>query len=136
MSANNEILLSVKNKKIKTCEIPETIKKIGNSAFAQCINLKSVKIPDSVVSIEHSAFFGCAQLSINIPDNVSFIGECAFNRVKSVKLSEKNKRQKPKKLLIYLPKIILFFPKNSKTKKNKTLSQKEINIIRKCGLVW
>lgn len=48
---------------------------------------------------------------------------------------QKNRLQKPKKLLIYLPKIILFFPKNSKTKKNKTLSQKEINIIRKCGLV-
>ena len=42
--------------KIKSITIPDTIKKIGRGAFANCDNLTSVTIPDSVTSIGENAF--------------------------------------------------------------------------------
>lgn len=65
--------------KIKSITIPDTIKKIGSSAFANCDNLTSVTIPDSVTSIGNSAFAYCKGLtSVTIPGSVTSIGEGAF----------------------------------------------------------
>lgn len=65
--------------KIKSIIIPDTIKKIGSSAFANCDNLTSVTIPDNVTSIGNYAFASCKGLtSVTIGNRVTSIGEDAF----------------------------------------------------------
>ncbi len=66
-------------------KMPETVEKIGNSAFSLCSSLTTVNIPGNVTSIGGSAFKGCSSLSsINIPENVTTIGESAFNGCSSL----------------------------------------------------
>ena len=43
--------------------IPEGIKEIGASAFANCPNLAVVSIPRSVKNIGYNAFYGCKKLA-------------------------------------------------------------------------
>lgn len=43
--------------------IPSSVKKIGNSAFVGCSDLKTVRMEDSVTEIGDSAFEGCYNLS-------------------------------------------------------------------------
>ena len=51
-------------------EIPDTVKKICNRAFADSRSLKSVKIHEKVEKIEFGAFLGCAALeSIDVDEN-------------------------------------------------------------------
>ncbi|MBO7312636.1 MAG: leucine-rich repeat domain-containing protein, partial [Alistipes sp.] len=65
--------------------IPNTVTKIGVSAFTRCKNLTSILIPRSVTSIESGAFFGCRGLrSIIIPESVVSIGQEAFARCESL----------------------------------------------------
>lgn len=55
------------------------VTRIGDSAFANCMDLTSVTIPESVVSIDVEAFYMCVSLtSVTIPDSVTCIGEWAF----------------------------------------------------------
>ena len=58
--------------------IPNSITSIEDSAFAECISLKSINIPNNVISIGN-AFFKCTSLkSVTIPNSVTSIGEGAF----------------------------------------------------------
>ena len=67
------------NNHLTSVKLPETIKKIGNSAFSHCIALKEINIPSSVLEIEDFAFENCIQLStINIPSSVLKIETSAF----------------------------------------------------------
>ena len=60
-------------------EIPETVKKIGNHAFAYCNNLVNVIVPESVEFIEEFAFRKCTNLkSIVLPDSLITLSENAF----------------------------------------------------------
>ena len=59
--------------------IPNSITKIGDSAFGGCSSLTSITIPNSVTTIGDGAFYGCSSLtSITIPDSVTSIGASAF----------------------------------------------------------
>ena len=52
---------------------------IGESAFANCPNLKNITIPSGVTSIGRHAFYDCYRLkNITIPASVTSIGEGAF----------------------------------------------------------
>ena len=67
-------------------DIPDTVDKIGDSAFSGCNKLKKATIPGSVTSIGNSAFCECTSLeSVVIPDSVEKIGEAAFNSCKALK---------------------------------------------------
>ena len=60
--------------------IPDSVTKIGSSAFEDCTELINVTIPDSVTKIGYSAFSGCTGLtSVTIPDSVTYIGTEAFD---------------------------------------------------------
>ena len=60
-------------------EIPNSVTKIGNSAFLGCSGLTSVTIPNSVTFIGDDAFSGCIGLtSVTIPNSVTSIGWNAF----------------------------------------------------------
>lgn len=47
--------------------IPVGIKKIANSAFANCKRLQELVIPDSIVCIGDSAFANCGVYRVKIP---------------------------------------------------------------------
>ena len=64
---------------IKTVTIPNSIKKIEDTAFEGCVSLTSIVIPDSVESIGKNAFRNCNMLSaITIGKSVNWIGASAF----------------------------------------------------------
>ncbi len=58
--------------------IGDSVKSIGSYAFADCYNLTSVVIGDSVKSIGNGAFTRCSLTSISIPNSVVSIGNDAF----------------------------------------------------------
>ena len=59
--------------------IPNSVTSIGYVAFEDCTGLTSITIPNSVTSIEGKTFFGCTGLtSITIPNSVTRIGDGAF----------------------------------------------------------
>ena len=68
---------------VKEVKLPDTIKKIGNSAFWNCISLKIINIPAGVSSIEDGAFELCGSLKeFTFPDkivkvNSRVLSECA-----------------------------------------------------------
>ena len=71
---------------LKTITIPDNVKTIKGWTFSMCSNLESITIPDSVTSIGDSAFFHCQSLqSITIPDSVTSIGDSAFYECTSLK---------------------------------------------------
>ncbi|MCQ2274065.1 MAG: leucine-rich repeat protein [Bacteroidales bacterium] len=78
----NAIIKTSDNILIAGCKntfIPDTVTKIGRSAFSCCSSLRSIVLPDSVTEIGKSAFYGCSSLqSIVVPDSVTEIGEGAF----------------------------------------------------------
>lgn len=66
-------------KGITAINIPDSVTKIGHSAFAGCDDLTTINIPDSVTEIDNEAFEYCEGLtSVNIPDSVTSIGNCVF----------------------------------------------------------
>jgi len=68
----NESLVSVK--------LPDSLEKIGDSAFCDCEALESITLPDSLEEIGDSAFSGCKALeSIKIPASVTEIVSNAFS---------------------------------------------------------
>ena len=65
---------------------PNSIIRIGYSAFAYRRNLISITISDSVKSIAHYSFEWCENLtSIVIPDSIEHIGYNAFYKCKNLK---------------------------------------------------
>ena len=65
--------------------LPETITKIGNSAFCGCTKVTKINIPNSVTSIGSSAFGYCSGLTnIIIPSGVTSIGSDAFEYCKGL----------------------------------------------------
>ncbi|MBQ7503014.1 leucine-rich repeat domain-containing protein [bacterium] len=65
--------------------IPKGIGQIGESAFAECINMTSLIIPDSVASICKEAFSFCSSLNnIQLPDSLVFIDDSAFESCRSL----------------------------------------------------
>ena len=79
----NAIIATETNTLIRGCfttVIPNSVKKLGSSAFFGCSGLKSITIPNSVTTIGERAFSGCSGLtSVTIPNSVTTIGERAFS---------------------------------------------------------
>ena len=74
-TADHTLVLGCKN-----TVLPQSVRKIGPSAFFGCTGLTSIDIPNSVTTISNSAFEECEGLtSITIPESVTEIGYHAFN---------------------------------------------------------
>ena len=70
---------SQSNASFNSIKIPNSITRIGDSAFFKYSALTSINIPESVTSISSAAFYGCYSLkSINISNSVTGIGQVAF----------------------------------------------------------
>ena len=67
--------------------MPKSLRCIGNHAFSGCKALSEVCLPESVIEIGDAAFYGCESLtSINIPNSLtklsdSVFSECAFSQI-------------------------------------------------------
>ncbi len=67
--------------------MPKSLRFIGNHAFSGCKALSEVNLPESVMEIGDAAFYGCESLtSINIPNSLtklsdSVFSECAFSQI-------------------------------------------------------
>ena len=84
-SVDKRVLLYV-SQSIARFTIPNTVVKIGNSVFAECLNLQSIIIPDSVNIIGDSAFVGCESLKeLSFPKSIKIIGKDAFGSCSSIK---------------------------------------------------
>jgi hypothetical protein len=64
--------------------IPNSVTRIGENAFSDCIGLTSVTIPDSVTSIEFGAFYGTGLTSVIIPNKVTSIWDWTFGNCTSL----------------------------------------------------
>ena len=68
-----------KNALVGSLEIPNTVTKIGDNAFAGCSKLMSVTMPETVTEIGGDAFRDCSKLTnVTIGSEVTHIGEGAF----------------------------------------------------------
>ena len=82
---NNEEKLVACSMEKEHVVIPDGVKTIGNSAFANCM-IKSVIIPDSVTEIRGEAFKQCQNLeSVIFGKNVKIIGRRAFSQCYNIK---------------------------------------------------
>lgn len=67
------------NKFIQTIRLPETVKTLGESAFAGAYNLENINIPEKLEIIDSCAFHSCWRLKkLVIPESVTYIGYWAF----------------------------------------------------------
>ncbi len=59
--------------------VPETMRRIGQRAFAECTSLEHITVPDGIHSIDKMAFKDCGRLrNLPIPEGVTDIGAEAF----------------------------------------------------------
>ena len=80
-----KILNSEARRHIKTIELPNTIKRIGENAFYGCFELTSISIPEKVTQIGNRAFYCCDSLEkIDLPSKLSKIGKEAFAKCSSL----------------------------------------------------
>ena len=85
----NAIIETASNMLIAGCrktKIPNTVTRIGNSAFSYCHKLSSITIPNSVTEIGDKAFAYCEDLrTVNMSNSVTIIGAEAFNNCINLK---------------------------------------------------
>ena len=70
---------------ISGLQIPESVRRIGNEAFYECIALEWVDMPSEMDEIGERAFYGCESLSfIEIPQGITELKSAAFRNCKSL----------------------------------------------------
>ena len=80
-----------KSLNLKSLALPNSIRKIGESAFAGCKNLQKINLPDSLKVIEESTFSNCKSLKeIDLPPKLRKIEGFAFSRCGLVNISIPN----------------------------------------------
>ena len=93
-----------------TVSVPDTVKIIGEEAFADNTYMTSVKLPVNLEKISYAAFSGCNNLkSVVIPDNVTEIGIAALPTVRLLPLPTSVSLRRPS-ALVYLQAAANFRP--------------------------
>lgn len=68
-----------RNAKIETVVLPEGLEEIGENAFDYCQYLTGINLPESLTVISDMAFYSCRRLgSFVLPQGLTVIGENAF----------------------------------------------------------
>ncbi len=72
--------------RVKTVNLPSSLKIIGDNAFYLCDELTSVNIPEGVTEISYGAFWGCSTLDeVSLPSTLTIIGGSCFADCVSLK---------------------------------------------------
>ena len=113
------------NKIFHAVTIPNTVKKIGQKAFYNCVNLKQIILLDSLSEIKEYTFQNCEELNnVKIPESVTTISTSAFSNCSSletVKLPS-NLRELGQYAFWGCKKLQnIFIPKNLKTVSNSSV---------------
>lgn len=75
-----------KDSSLETIDLPDSVKKIGDSAFSGCKHLKRIKIPSTINYFGTGVFSGCSSLqSISLPFSLEMIRKYMFNGCSSLK---------------------------------------------------
>lgn len=70
---------------ITSVTLPNSMKKIGDYAFIDCVSITAVSIPEGVEYIGQEAFFGCASLEeVTLPGTLSYLEDSAFRNCTSL----------------------------------------------------
>lgn len=70
----------MRGRKMQSVTLPEGLKRIGNAAFADCVELREVMLPESLKTIGAEAFGNCGMLAaIRLPEGLENLGENAFS---------------------------------------------------------
>ena len=78
-------IIAFRDKNTTSYVIPDSVTRIGESAFRHCSSLSSLVLPDSITSIGDRAFEDCSSLkSLVLPDSVTSIGDNAFSDCSSL----------------------------------------------------
>ena len=88
-TATNTLYIGCKNS-----TIPRTVETIGRFAFTECENLTSIDIPNNVKRIEDCAFQSCSLTSLYIPASVDSIEYGAFQNCDFVSIQVDNNNHK------------------------------------------
>lgn len=73
---------------LKSFDIPESVTKIENQAFINCWSLSEIVFPESIEYIGQHACSWTGISEVNIPKNVTFIGDFCFAECKNLKSIE------------------------------------------------
>ena len=69
---------------LETVVIPDSVEIINNNAFRDNMDLESVSFGSGVSQIMANVFYNTGLKSVNISENISYIGEYAFNGLKNL----------------------------------------------------
>lgn len=69
----------IRNYKLESIVLPNSITTLGDGVFYQCYGLSSGKICESITKLPTNTFRYTAISTIDIPDNIEFIGSYAFD---------------------------------------------------------
>lgn len=78
---------------MKTVNVPESLEELGLGAFRGCYTLKSMTIPRGITEIKKYTFQWCYDMKLTspqIPDEITYIGDCAFQDCASLDRIELN----------------------------------------------
>ena len=68
-----------RNNALRSVSVPGTVKRIGDRAFADCVNLKTVHLEEGLETIGGNAFTGCSSLTeLTLPDSIREMDGWAF----------------------------------------------------------
>lgn len=66
--------------------LPNSIKRIGKSAFQMCMTISEITIPEKIEKIEDGTFYACKKLkTVKLSENLKKIGKYAFAECVSLK---------------------------------------------------
>lgn len=64
---------------LKTVILPNSVITLSEYCFSNCSSLKEIELPSSIINIEAHAFQNTNIENIEIPENIEYIGDDAFN---------------------------------------------------------
>ncbi|MBR5565006.1 MAG: leucine-rich repeat protein [Roseburia sp.] len=66
--------------------LPDSLEEIGSYAFSNCAGIEKIKIPEKVTRINTGTFSNCGDIEVELPNEITSIGERAFGDTLNAKI--------------------------------------------------